>query len=309
MIVCAGDCLVDLIQSGRDGAAIKFDGLRGGSTYNTALAAARQSAPTGFLTPMSTDTLGQFMIEEMANSGVAQLMPPTDAPTSLAVVTLSDGIPSYQFYRQGVADRATDLAKMRSHAPADMTVLHISSLGLAEGQDADDLAAFFAEQPDTVLKSVDPNIRALLIPDRASYLDRLWKVLASADVIKLSDEDLEWIFETHDLTDGFRQLMEKTNAPLVVLTMGEKGARANFQMNDIPVPVGTADPFVDSVGAGDTFMGTMLAQLNAAGAVTRTSVAALSVDQVTAILNTAARAAAINCSRKGCNPPWAAELK
>ena len=130
MIVVGGDNLIDLIQTDRSDTAVSFAGARGGSAYNTAFAAGRQGAKVGFISPFSTDTLGQFLKEETDKSGVVALAADVDAPSSLAVVTVNNGQPSYQFYRAGTADRQVSVDSINANFPADAQLFHIASLAL-----------------------------------------------------------------------------------------------------------------------------------------------------------------------------------
>ncbi|MGV6839859.1 MAG: PfkB family carbohydrate kinase [Planktomarina sp.] len=308
MIIVGGDCIIDMIQSDRGNAHIAFHALRGGSSYNTALACGRQSVPTGFLTPLSTDALGQFMAQEMQNSGVKAVIPPSPLPTSLAIVTLQDGQPSYQFYRNGVADRDVDTGKLQNAMPDDATFLHVSSLGIADGADADAWADTYIQSAPHMITTLDPNIRAAFIHDRSKYMERLESMLRVTDILKLSDEDIAWIFPNLDLDAALAELTTMTSAHWVVLTLGDKGARAMVNGQRLDIPVQPATPFADSVGAGDTFMGTILAQTYLADVRSKEGLADMPIDTARRILHTAAKAAAINCTKQGCNPPWADDL-
>ena len=306
MIIVGGDVLVDLIQSGRSDMGLSFDGMRGGSSYNTALAAGRLGPKTGFLSPLSTDYMGRFLADGLTASGVTPCAAPNDAPTSLAVVTLTDGQPSYQFYRQGVADRQVSVAQLQADFPTQARLLHVSSLALADGADADAWAAFFGSV--SVLTCLDPNIRPLLIPDRDGYMQRLRGMLQTVDVLKLSDEDLEWLYPHTRLPDAITALLADTKAALTIVTKGAEGAEAYWGCHHTRLPAAPVTRLVDTVGAGDTFMGAVLAALHDNAWLDRASVAGLKTTQVTAMLTRAARAAALNCGRKGCNPPTKAEV-
>jgi len=310
MIVVGGDNLIDLIQSGQSDTVISFDGARGGSAFNTAVAIGRQERAVGFITPVSNDSLGDFLASEFANSAVQMLSARHDAPTSLAVVTLNDGQPGYQFYRQGTAERQINTAHLQAQFPKNAKVFHLASLAIIDGQDADDWAAFFNGLDGTdVLTTLDPNVRAMLIKDRDGYLRRLMTLFKTVDLLKLSDEDLTWIFPGVSLDAAFDELLKVSDAAMVILTMGEKGARGVIGDISVHVPASKVDKIVDTVGAGDTFMGTILATLCGQNALSRTAIDAMDRETLTALLMRAGAAAAINCTRKGCNPPRLAELE
>lgn len=309
MIVVGGDNLIDMIQSGQDAMTVSFDGARGGSAFNTCVAAGRQGAEVGFITPVSTDSLGEFLASEFANSDVAMLAPRSDAPSSLAVVTLNDGQPSYQFYRNGTAERQIDVPMLTRLLPDGAQAFHLTSLAITDGQDAEDWTSFFITQHDNgLLTTLDPNVRGMLIFDRDAYLARLDRLFAAVDVLKLSDEDLEWISPDMPMMEAFDMLAKSSNAAMIILTKGGDGATVRIGDVQVDVPAATVDQLVDTVGAGDTFMGTVLAQLSSQNRLSRAAVAAMTADDMTALITRAAQAAAINCGRKGCNPPRLAEL-
>ena len=101
----------------------------------------------------------------------------------------------------------------------------------------------------------------MLIHDRDAYLERLWRMLGNTDLLKLSDEDLEWIYPDKSLDDAFAELLKHTPAKLTVLTMGAEGCRAVSKMGELSLPATTVANLQDTVGAGDTFMATLLAGL------------------------------------------------
>ena len=140
MILCAGENLIDMIQTAEaGGSAPEFRALIGGSPYNTARALGRLRAPVGYITPLSTDRMGALLAAALEGDGVALLGGRSDRPSSLALVALENGQPRYQFYRDGVADRDISLDALRAALPADAAALHLGSLALIGGPDADAL--------------------------------------------------------------------------------------------------------------------------------------------------------------------------
>ena len=309
MILIGGENLVDMIQTETGNGDMTFSALPGGSCYNVAMALGRQGVSTGYATPISTDSLGHMLADRLIDSDVTLLADRVNAPTSLAVVTLNDGQPSYQFYRNRTAERLINLSDLNSFAMRDVKAFHIGGLAVIAGVDANIWTEFFVSMKNQqVLTALDPNVRAMLIHDREDYLSRLQLLLSHADVVKLSDEDLGWIIPDKSLDDAFEEIATMTNAALLVLTEGAKGCRVRTVEFEIAVAASPVDKIVDTVGAGDTFMASILAGLSKAGALTRSEINELSEEQVTKIFKRAALAAAINCGRSGCNPPRADEL-
>ena len=309
MLVVGGDNLIDLIEISRDDAAVSFAGARGGSGYNTARATARQGQDVGFITPIAQDNLGYFLADKMVADGVTLLSPRSEKPSSLAVVTLLKGQPSYQFYRGDTAERQVDLPSLNAHFPKNGQAFHLTSLSIIAGADAEAWAEFFvAKHKAGIVTTLDPNVRPMLISDRESYLARLWHLMWHADVIKLSDEDLAWIYPELSFEEACEALLAKATAKLTIITKGAEGAIGYCKDHKVIVPAHPVGTLIDTVGAGDTFMGTVLSDLNGAGLLTQTALSELTPVRLKDLLSRAAKAAAVNCGREGCDPPSSAEL-
>jgi fructokinase len=154
---------------------------------------------------------------------------------------------------------------------------------------------------------IDPNIRPGFIAGKeVEYRARIERMVARADIVKLSDEDLHWLEGAGDLVQLARGILAK-GPKVVFITEGAAGARAVTATQDRFVAAQKVD-VVDTVGAGDTFNAGVLAALHQAGALSKARVAALSDAELDAALSLGTRAAAVTVSRAGANPPWAAEL-
>ena len=306
MIVVCGENLIDFIQEEADGLPV-YRANPGGSPFNTAMAMGRQGADVGYVTPISDDNLGQLLRATIEASDVRCLAPANGKPTSLAVVSKVDGQPSYQFYRDDTAERQVDPDTLKACLPVDPDVLQVGSLAIANGADAQAYAALAEDVAARGLAvTFDPNIRAAFIHDRADYMERFTRVADAARLIKLSDEDLEWLAPDRDMMAAARDLFARHSPNVLVLTKGADGAVAITGEGEVSVPAAPLTQKGDTVGAGDTFMGTLIVGLLGAGLLAPD--ARPTPDTVAPFLTRAAMAAAINCSRIGCNPPTVAEL-
>jgi len=305
MILVGGENLIDFIE-GADGT---FTANLGGGPFNIAKALARQGQKVGYLTPVSTDQMGARLAADLKADGVKLLAPRSKAPTSLALVSLENGQPSYQFYRQKTAERRVTAPMLNRIIPKQPAGFQLGSLALTSGKDADVWAQMYrALHQRGVFTSLDPNIRPDFIKNRRKYMARLDWILPKTDLLKLSDEDLSWIDDKRTLEAAARHLRAVHNIPLLVLTMGAAGAKAFTARGNFSVSAPKPEPFKDAVGAGDTFMGTLLAQLSEVGMLTRSALKAAHEPELRPILAMAAKAAAMNCETSGCNPPFGADL-
>jgi len=308
-IAVGGENLIDFVETGMVDGIPQYSANPGGSPFNLAIAAARQGSEVEYLTPVSKDRLGNLLAERLTDSGVRLAAPRLDAPTSLAVVSLEDGQPSYQFYRKGTAERQITWDGLQSALEDRPWVFHIGSLGLSGGDDADLWGRFFLACHDQgVITSLDPNVRPSLIEDRAAYIERLERMFKHADIIKLSDEDIEWLYPDRPLMAAFDHLQDLSSDGLRVLTMGAQGVHARCGKTNVEVRARPVKTLVDTVGAGDTFMATMLSWLAEKGVSSRAELMALNSDHLTAMMERSSLAASLNCEKRGCNPPYLKEL-
>jgi len=297
VIAVAGEALVDLVP---EGAALRP--LPGGGPYNAARAAARLGADVAFLGRISTDALGEVLRAGLADDGVAMgCVVATDDPTTLAVAAVGpDGGAAYTFYVDGTsAPGLTDADVARALAGTDVDVLCVGTLGLVFEPSASALERLVAEASDDVLVVVDPNCRPAAIGgDAAAYRARLARVLTRADLVKASAEDLEWLVPGAAPERAMRELLRAGATGIV--TLGGDGALVVPPEADgaaFTVPAPRVD-VVDTIGAGDAFLGALLARRPAPG----------DPDALREAVAFACAVAARTCERAGADPPRAAEL-
>lgn len=275
--------------------------MMGGSPYNMARAAALRGAPAGYVNPLSTDLFGQQLAQQLGHDGVQVLAHPSRLPTSLAVVQVSKGQPSYGFYREGIADRdySTDsvLAMLQGQPQG---VLHTGSLLLVPPEHRKVVDILQGAKALGWTISVDVNLRPRLAADLEAYIAAVQQVAALADWIKASDEDMALLgvhAPSRDRAASMAAVFRDQGARRIALTFGGQGAWLEVDGNtaEADVPPTTV---VDTVGAGDTFWGNCLGDwvLNPDSA-----------HRVAHTLQEAMQAAAINCARPGCQPPTYAQ--
>ncbi|CUH41073.1 Ribokinase [Jannaschia seosinensis] len=293
MILCAGEALIDMLpRVTPEGPA--FLPATGGAVYNTAIALGRLGAPVALHTGLSSDLFGKMLSDGLAASNVACRAAVSDRPTTLAFVTLVEGQATYAFYDEGTAGRM--LSPQDAPSMEGVTALFVGGISLAVEPCAEAYAALALANAHLPLM-IDPNIRPGFIRDADAFRARLDRLLAVADIVKLSDEDLEWLGLKPD------DLLAK-GAKMLCLTEGAAGVRAITRSAEVHVPARAVE-VVDTVGAGDTFNAGLLAGLSRAGALTKDAPAP---DILRAALELGVTAAAVTVGRAGANPPWAHEL-
>ncbi|MDZ7937000.1 MAG: PfkB family carbohydrate kinase [Rhodoferax sp.] len=295
-----GEALMDCIAQA-DGSLLP---LLGGSPFNLARAAALRGAKVSYLNPLSDDAFGRRLATQLEQDDVTLSGGRSSLPTSLAVIQMHAGQPSYGFYREGIADRdysvASVLAQLQELPPG---VLHSGSLMLLPPEHDKVLPILEGAKRLGWTISIDTNLRPKLAADLARYVAAVHAASRLADWIKASDEDLELLgfgtcerAQSPTIADHFRAL----GCSRIALTFGGQGAWLEVDGAQASAEVPPTD-VVDTVGAGDTFWGNCLGDW--------ATFPEDSASRVSQTLQDAMQAAAINCSRPGCQPPRYDEIR
>jgi fructokinase len=310
MFVVGGESLIDLISKpvGPDGAR-ELVAKAGGSPMNCAIALSKLGRDAGFLCPISTDTFGDFILQPLNMAGVKQLLAErVREPSTLAVVTDDGkGNPRYAFYRE--ADRAFTREGLIAALPQQVELFQIGGFCTVL---EDDLAVWMDLAREAMRRgatiSTDPNLRPSLIADMDAYRARILRSLELANIVKLSEEDLETLDAGKSIEQHAATMLERPACRLVVVTLGAKGSMAFARGATARSPIHPAAPGGDNVGAGDTLMAGILTWLADNDRLAPSALGALTEPELSAMLWFGAVAAGINCSRVGANPPTRAEV-
>jgi fructokinase len=308
MILCCGEALIDMLPVAGATGQVSYAPVSGGAIFNTAIALGRLGVQTGMLTGLSTDFFGQQLEMDLKASQVdTSLVIKSGRPTTLAFVRLVDGHATYTFYDENSAGRMIEPADLPA-LPDDVTALYCGGISLVSEPGADTYASLVARAAAERAVFVDPNIRPSFITDVDRYRARMQSLLGLADIAKVSDEDLNWIFPgTESLAEKVASF-QATGPAMVVVTKGGQGASA-YLADGRRVDVASRKvTVVDTVGAGDTFNAGLLAKLSELGFLSKDALRDLPPDAAEAALAFGARVAAITVSRAGANPPWQDEL-
>lgn len=314
MIICCGEALIDMVPVVSESGQASFAPLVGGAIFNTAIGLGRLGVQVGMLSGISSDLFGEQLCQELSNSKVdTSYLVRSHAPTTLAFVSLNDGHASYTFYDENSAGRSVhmdnvpDLMAIKNvNEPS--AALYFGGISLISEPAADVYCTIAQKYACDMVIVLDPNIRTSFITNDQTYRDRLQKIIAVADIIKVSDEDLDWLVGSSNPEAVQVSALRGQSKAIVVVTKGADGATAylgNGETVHQPVPKVTV---VDTVGAGDTFNAGFMAKLANQNLMSKAALAAITPAQLLASLAFAAEVAGINVSRQGANPPWLSEL-
>lgn len=290
--VC-GEVLIDILPRGP---------VVGGGPANTAKALARLGHDVHFIDGISTDAYGQSARAELLRDGVnLDLALASDKPTCTATVTLdAAGGASYEFLIDGTATFDFAPSWLPDPYRYQPQVLHIGTLVTMIEPGASALYDWAMSVAELAPIVFDPNIRPSVQPDRDLYEAAVEKWAALSAVIKVSDDDLAWLFPQSSINDVANRWIND-GAFLVVVTKGADGLVGYTEDGRVEVS-GVKVDVVDTVGAGDTVGAIVVEAMLAHGLIE------LRGDLLRSVLTRAASAAAITCSRKGAQPPYKHEL-
>ena len=316
MILVIGEALIDLIGRAEDEG--NYRAVVGGANANVALALAVRGEQQAFLGRISQDGFGNQIRNHLGSQGVnLEYSISASEQTTLAVATIdAAGVASYSFYTQGTADwgwQPEELPSMTEVSSMQVRAVQYGCLGMAIGPGNAVIEAWLrdiAELGDVTL-SHDLNIRPALGFDRAAELDRVLRVNSFSHIVKASDADIEWLYDLPEGSDLDHVALRWSEQKLVIVTRGGDGVSLYRDGDRIDVP-GEKINLVDTVGAGDTFMASFLAELNLRSALGEEPVArllGLAHEDLVAVAKVANTAAAIVCERTGCQPPTLEEIR
>jgi fructokinase len=306
MIVSCGEALIDMLPRETSEGNACYEPHAGGAVFNTAIALGRLGVSSGFFTGISTDFFGDLLIDVLQKSRVdTSYLVRSDNPETIAFVRLVNGHASYAFYDENTAGRLLSEADLPVFDDS-VEALQFGAISLIPEPCGATYESLMRREKDQRVISFDPNIRTSFIRDIPKHRARMERMLAMSDIVKLSDEDLEFFDEGGNF-DAFAARLLAQGAKLVVMTRGGEGAVGIGSAGKVEVP-GQKVAVVDTVGAGDTVNAGILAWLSKAGKLNKAALANLTKDDIESALTLAVRAAAVTVSRAGANPPWEHEL-
>lgn len=301
-----GEALVDLVQSRHDA---RFTAHAGGSPFNVAVTLGRLGERVVFAGQFGHDGFGQVLTARLREAGVQlDCWRQVSRPSSLAVAAVDDcGKAGYSFYFENTAGLAFADAPDLPH----VDVLHAGSIAswLPPASHAVRQALQKAKSAGALI-SYDPNVRPALIADLDAVRADIERCIALAHVVKASDEDAALLYDGMPL-DEVAARWCGLGAALVVITRGADGAVAYGASGELAACPAPRIVVADTVGAGDSFAGGLLAVLVAAGLADPAGLADAARPgdpRLAGVLRSAVTVSAITCERPGADPPTRAEL-
>lgn len=306
MIICCGEALIDMLpRKGADGSDV-YQPFVGGSVFNTAIALGRLGTPTGFFAGISTDFFGDSLVEGLKDAGVSQkYIRRKDLHTTLALVKLTDGHARYSFIDEGSAGRMLDKRDIPK-IPKSVAALHFGSISLIPEPSGGTYEALLKKAAKSHVISLDPNIRPTVIKDKKKHLARLKRLIAKADLVKISDEDVDYMTGKQHFAKTAKAWL-KLGAKIVAITRGGEGVEV-FTKNHTLSLEAPKVKVADTVGAGDTFTAGFLSYLHRNGLLSKKAMATIEATPLMHAAEFAMKCAAVTVSRPGANPPWANEV-
>jgi fructokinase len=296
VISVLGEALVDIIVDPQG----EVTSVVGGAPLNTARTIARLGIPATFLGGVSTDAFGNRIMTLLNDDGVVLgLGAQVPEPTTLAIAQIDEhGAATYRFMMEGTSAAAVTPAMALAHFNPSVRVLHVGTLGLVLQPLVDASVAIVAAASDDQLVMVDPNCRPSVMTGSPVFDDALAAVLPRADIVKVSGDDLEFLFQGVSPLQSAQDLAASSNS-VVLFTDGAEAVHVLAGGDDIVLDVPKVT-VADTVGAGDSFSGGFLAWWLQHGK-TRADVA--DVDALVSAARFGIAVAGVTCQRPGADPP------
>lgn len=296
-VIALGELLIDFTMNGQSEQGNNmFEACPGGAPCNVLALLNKMGKKTAFLGKVGKDQFGTLLRDTITDAGIdaSHLMMDGTVNTTLAFVhTFPDGDREFSFYRNPGADMMLTEDEVDPEFIAQTKILHFGTLSMThDGVRAATKKAVQAAKDAGCLVSFDPNLRPPLWSSLDLAKEQMEYGFGVCDILKISDNEIQFVSGKEDYDEGIACLQEKYNIPLILLTMGKEGSRAYYKGKCVERP-GFAVKAIETTGAGDTFCGSSLNYIVEHGFDDLTE------DQLGELLTFANAAAAIVTTKKG----------
>ena len=310
MILSCGESLIDLLVGKASGAGLASEAVPGGSPFNVAIGIARLGGKAGFLSKISDDFFGRYLVRTLVKAGVDQrfLLSSPRQTTLRVAVTRPDGEAQYSFYGHESADRSLLPSELPATLPDDVSAIAIGSYTLAIDPTASAIEQLIEREHVRRVVSIDPNIRPTIIGDAKAWRPRFERLLARCHIVKASTEDLAYLYGDGVDAGAWAAHWLTAGPQLVIITRGDDGASVFFGSSTYNVPVRKVD-VIDTVGAGDSFHAAVLVSLEEQNLLRPGAIRLASRDALIRAIHFAIVASSVTCSRQGADLPTRADVE
>lgn len=306
MILCCGEALIDMIPYQLEDNQKTYIPKVGGSIYNTAIALGRMGANPFFLGAIAGDEFGEMILDELKQSKVnTSLCLQSDFNTTFAFANIKNGTTTYTFIDENSANKNINLKDI-SALPKEITTLYIGGICLMSEPNGSEIETFINKESKDKVVFFDPNIRPNLIKNKSVYMKRFENILLQSDIIKVSDEDLEWLYPDSNEDEICNMWLEK-GLSIVVLTKGSAGALIKSNNHEV-FSKGKKVEVVDTIGAGDIFNAAFVFSLSENNCLEKKTIKDVSAKILVDSLDFANKVACISVTRVGSNSPTLKEI-
>lgn len=258
-VTALGELLVDFTENGMSEQGNPLlEANPGGAPCNVLSMLQNLGKRTAFIGKVGADAFGQMLIQTVKERGIdtENLVTDEEVHTTLAFVhTAEDGDRSFSFYRNPGADMMLKWDEVKQERLADTKIFHFGTLSMTdEGIEAVTKKAVQKAKEMGAIISFDPNLRPPLWSNLEDAKSRMWYGISQCDILKISDDEIEFLTGTDDIDKGVRIIMEHSHPSLICATMGKHGSKAYYNGKTVFGEPFLREDTIETTGAGDTFM-------------------------------------------------------
>lgn len=262
-VVALGELLIDFTENGRSAQGNPlFEANPGGAPCNVLAMLSRLGHRTAFIGKVGKDFFGEQLKAAITEMGIdaSFLQMDEEVHTTLALVhTFPGGDRDFSFYRNPGADMRLTEAEIPESLLRDSRIFHFGTLSMTHAgvRAASRKAIRIAEEAGAIL-SFDPNLRPPLWRSLEEAREQVLYGLAHCRILKISDNELQWLTGKEDYSEGVAWIRERYSIPLILVSLGKEGSRAYYQGTMVEAAPFLQENTVETTGAGDTFCGCVL---------------------------------------------------
>lgn len=262
-VTALGELLIDFTENGVSGQGNPlFEANPGGAPCNVLAMLTKLGHKTAFIGKVGDDFFGKQLKEAIEEVGIDStgLCMDKEIHTTLAMVhTYPDGDRDFSFYRNPGADMMLKESEVKEELIKESKLFHFGTLSMTheDVRRATKKAIQIAEDTGNII-SFDPNLREPLWNSLDEAKEQILYGLSHCHILKISDNEIQWLTGQEDYTDGVKWILERYQIPLILVSMGKEGSRAYYGGKMVEVKPFIQKNTIETTGAGDTFCGCVL---------------------------------------------------